>query len=153
MSQHVLIRPTRSIDTCKRPLDPGFLKLQLFSSHHGNEPGISRNFIMSVRRCFVIVGIAILCVGCTRRHTESKQLDAFRQRVISKWQGQLVRRPGITPEDGKVYLIEGGQKRWVVSGQWLTLHGYNFVKDVKVIPSEELAVIPNGQDIEGSDFW
>ena len=107
---------------------------------------------MSVRRCFVIVGIAVLCAGCTRRDAESKKLAAFRQEVILRWQGQLVRRAGNTPEDGKVYLIEGGQKRWIDSGQWLTLHGYNIVEDVKVIPSEELAVIPSGQDMEGPDF-
>lgn len=69
------------------------------------------------------------------------------QTAVSKWQGQLVRRPGSDLEDGKVYLIEGGQKRWVESGEWLKLHNYNIVKDVKVIPAKDLAEIPLGQDL------
>jgi hypothetical protein len=128
-------------------------KLQPFSSRGGDEPSIWKHLVRSIRCCSAIAGITVLCAGCARRDTENKQIDAFRQRVILKWQGQLVRRPGNTPEDGKVYLIEGGQKRWIDSGQWLALHGYNIVADVKVIPSEELAVIPSGEDIEGPDFW
>ena len=103
-------------------------------------------FFRIVIRLLVICGIA-LHAGCEKRHSAPPLSDRVRERAILKWQGRVVRRPGPTPEDGKVYLVEGGQKRWIISGDWLALHGYNIL-DPQVVPSEELAAIPTGEDIQ-----
>lgn len=68
--------------------------------------------------------------------------------AVSGWEGHLVRRPGGTPEDGKVYLVKDGKKHWVVSADWLKEHGYNFPGDVTVISAQELAQIPDGSVIQ-----
>jgi len=64
------------------------------------------------------------------------------------YEGKLVRRPGGTPEDGKVYLIEKGKKRWVVNAGWFSSHGYRFPEDVEEIPASALDAIPGGDPIQ-----
>ena len=97
--------------------------------------------------CIGIAGSALPQQGCSEHAAETDKVAALRQKAVLKWAGQLVRRAGNTPEDGKVYLVEGDHKRWVESGKWLELHGYNIVDDVTVIPANELAAIPTGADI------
>ncbi len=58
-----------------------------------------------------------------------------------------MRRPGSGPEDTKVFLIEAGLKRWIITGEWLQLHGYR-LGDAKLISAEELAAIPSGEEIQ-----
>jgi hypothetical protein len=62
-------------------------------------------------------------------------------------EGHLVRRPGTSPEDTKVYLIHEGKKQWVLDGQWLPAHGYKWPDDVNLIPAPDLAAIPEGDPI------
>jgi hypothetical protein len=64
------------------------------------------------------------------------------------YEGKLVRRPGTTPEDGKVYLIEKGKKRWVIDSRWLSSHGFRFPEDVNEIPAAALDAIPGGDPIQ-----
>ena len=63
------------------------------------------------------------------------------------YEGQLVRRPGPSPEDGKVYLVHQGQKHWVLNGQWIAAHGYKSPDDINLIPPADLAPIPEGDPI------
>jgi hypothetical protein len=63
------------------------------------------------------------------------------------YEGQLVRRPGPSPEDGKVYLVHKGQKHWVLNGQWIAAHGYKSPDDINLIPPADLAPIPEGDPI------
>jgi len=62
--------------------------------------------------------------------------------------GQLVRRPGSSIEDSKIYLVRGGEKHWVVDGHWLTSHGYKWPEDIHTIPAADLAPIPEGAPIQ-----
>jgi hypothetical protein len=96
-----------------------------------------------------LASIAAISGGCGKSETTaetSKQVVA--SVPTSKWEGKLVRRPGTTAEDGKVYVVQGGRKRWVVSGAWLKENGYKFPGDVSVISAEELASIPDGDVIQ-----
>jgi hypothetical protein len=58
--------------------------------------------------------------------------------------GKLVRRPGPTPEDGKVYYVDNGKRRWVFSAEVLRRLGLRFPEDVILISADELARIPEG---------
>ncbi len=101
-----------------------------------------------IRRCAAAFGVtfAIICVGCSASQVQEQ--PAVGNAAVSKWEGQLIRRPGSSNEDGKVYLVQGGKKRWVISGDWLKQHGYSFPGDVKQVSAEELAAIPTGHVIQ-----
>jgi hypothetical protein len=84
---------------------------------------------------------------CNCKEADQVKPHASRETSISKWEGQVVRRPGSADEDGKVYLVQGGRKHWLLSAAWMTQHGYKWPDDVRVIPAEELAAIPLGDVI------
>ena len=73
--------------------------------------------------------------------------DFRKPKTLSPREGQLVRRPGETPEDGKIYLVRDGIKHWVLDAKWLMRHGYHWPGDVIVIPAAELDSIPLGDPI------
>jgi uncharacterized membrane protein len=60
------------------------------------------------------------------------------------YEGQLVRRPGSTPEDEKVYIVKDGMKHWVMDKRWIIENGLRWPEDVKTIPGHELDAIPTG---------
>jgi hypothetical protein len=60
----------------------------------------------------------------------------------SPFEHKMIRRIGNTPEDAKVYVVEGGKKHWVVNAAWFAAHGYRFPSDRQVIPVDEFAAIP-----------
>jgi hypothetical protein len=96
----------------------------------------------------LIIGFGI--VGCsppdTAKKSETKM--ASPNDAASKWEGSLIKRPaGPTAEDAKVYLVRGGKRCWVLSGDWIRSHGYKWPDDVKEIPADELASIPLGEEI------
>jgi hypothetical protein len=64
------------------------------------------------------------------------------------YEGQLVRRPGSSPEDGKVYYVHNGEKRWILNGQWIASHGYKWPDDVHTIPAADLARFPEAAPIQ-----
>lgn len=99
----------------------------------------------------VILGTAVSLGGCCDSATKEKlaQESGVVQPGVSRWDGQLIRRPGSTPEDGKVFLVKDGERRWVKSGDWLKLHGYRLPDDVHVISASELAEIPEVSNWEG----
>ena len=75
--------------------------------------------------------------------------------VVGRWrvrtrtfEGKLVRRPGSTFEDGKVYLVRGGRRHWVRRAAWISSHGDKWPDDVVVIRPEELERIPMGDPIQ-----
>jgi uncharacterized membrane protein len=63
------------------------------------------------------------------------------------YEGQLVRRPGDTAEDGKVFVVRDGQKHWIIDGHWILVNGFKWPDDVKTIPASDLAQIPEGDAI------
>jgi hypothetical protein len=64
------------------------------------------------------------------------------------YENKLVRRPGNNPEDGKVYVVQNGKKRWVVNASWFAAHGFKFPEDVHEISAAELDAIPTGDPIQ-----
>jgi len=103
-----------------------------------------------IRIVFVPLLSLLLLAACsptTTRENSAQQLGTG-QLAASKWEGQLIRRPGDTPEDQKVYLVKSGKKQWVISADWLKRHGYKFPEDVKLVSAEELAAIPQGDAIQ-----
>jgi uncharacterized membrane protein len=63
------------------------------------------------------------------------------------YDGQLVRGPGPSPEDGRVYFVEDGKKHWVMNGQWIASHGFKTPDDINIIPQTDLVPIPEGDPI------
>ena len=58
-------------------------------------------------------------------------------------EGKLVHGDGSSVNDAKIYIIVGGEKRWITSWGWITSHGFTR-PDVLTKPSAELACIPDG---------
>jgi SAM-dependent methyltransferase len=66
-----------------------------------------------------------------------------RQPFKMSFDGCLVRRPGETPEDQKVYYVENGRKRWVTTSEWIVQKGLRWPEDVQFITAAELdAILP-----------
>jgi SAM-dependent methyltransferase len=89
-------------------------------------------------------------VMCARKPWDStSQQAASNQRITrqvfkTSFEGCLVRRPGETAEDQKVYFVENGRKRWVTTADWIIAKGMNWPSDVQLITPEELDAIPPG---------
>ena len=64
-----------------------------------------------------------------------------------QYEGRLVRRPGSSAEDGKVYVVQQGKKHWLIDGGWCATHGCRFPEDVVQIPADALESIPTGDPI------
>jgi SAM-dependent methyltransferase len=78
---------------------------------------------------------------------EAPPLPVSRQVFKTSFEGCLVRRPGDTPEDQKVYFVENGRKRWVTTSEWIVAKGMNWPGDVQFITAEELDVILPGSPL------
>ena len=62
-------------------------------------------------------------------------------------EGKLVRRPGKSLEDGKVYIVCGGVKHWVIDAAWIEKNGFRWPEDIHVISAETLEQMPTGYPI------
>jgi uncharacterized membrane protein len=65
-----------------------------------------------------------------------------------RYENMVVRRPGDSVEDGKIYLVRGGERHWIINGSWLGANGYAWPDDVNIIPPADLAAIPEGAPIQ-----
>ena len=86
-------------------------------------------------------------LACCSPVSRSPEATVPLSEIVAKYDRKLIRRPGDTPEDGKVYIVLNGQKRWVLHSQWLQAHGYNWPNDVQTVPASELNAIPTGSPI------
>jgi SAM-dependent methyltransferase len=92
-------------------------------------------------------------VMCARKPWDSSAQQAAssekitRQGFKTSFEGCLVRRPGETPEDQKVYFVENGRKRWVTTAEWIVARGMNWPGDVQLITVEELDGILPGSPL------
>ena len=102
----------------------------------------------------LIIGAGLFATGCSSNSsspppTESATVSPMPpQAASSAYENKLVRRPGGSAEDGKVYVVQGGKKRWVVNASWFAGHGYKFPDDVHEISMGELDAIPTGDPIQ-----
>ena len=85
----------------------------------------------------------VMCAIKPRRDRDSIVASLRFPRPKPMYEGRLVRRPGDTPEDQKVYLIQEGRKHWVTSVQWLHSHGMR-LEDTIQVSRELLDSILNG---------
>ena len=88
-------------------------------------------------------------IMCARKPWDSANQQAVssekvtRQAFKTSFEGCLVRRPGETPEDHKVYFVENGRKRWVTTADWIVAKGMKWPSDVQLITAAELdAILP-----------
>ena len=87
---------------------------------------------------------------CARKAWDSANQQALsgekitRQAFKTSFEGCLVRRPGETPKDHKVYFVENGRKRWVTTSEWIVAKGMKWPSDVQFITAEELAALLPG---------
>ncbi len=82
-----------------------------------------------------------LFLSCGSRPAEKKAEAAL------TYEGQLVRRPGGAPEDGKVYVVQNGKKHWILTPEWVAKHGYSWL-NVKIISAQDLDSIPTAEPIQ-----
>jgi SAM-dependent methyltransferase len=75
---------------------------------------------------------------------EKKSNTLIPDSLIDKYCRKLIRQPGDTPEEQKLYIIQDGKKRWVLSMATALKLGYSWPDDICEIPSTELADIPTG---------
>jgi hypothetical protein len=69
--------------------------------------------------------------------------NACDPRLPFKLEGKLVHGSGTSVDDAKIYIVVGGEKRWITTWQWITAHGFTR-SDVLTRSSAELACIPEG---------
>jgi 2-polyprenyl-3-methyl-5-hydroxy-6-metoxy-1,4-benzoquinol methylase len=92
-------------------------------------------------------------VMCARKPWDSSyQQSAYSERIPNQafklsFAGCLVRRPGESVEDQKVYYVDNGRKRWVWSADWIVSKGLRWPEDVQLITAEELDSILTGPPI------
>jgi uncharacterized membrane protein len=63
------------------------------------------------------------------------------------YENKLIRRAGSTAEDGKVFLVRGGRRHWIIFGNWIEKHGYRWPDDLQVLTPEQFNAIPEGKVI------
>lgn len=61
-------------------------------------------------------------------------------KALDYLEGKLVRGPGTSLEEQKVYYVRGGRKHWVVSADWLGKHGMR-LEDTMQISKQDLDAI------------
>ena len=50
-------------------------------------------------------------------------------------------------EAARVFCIDRGVKHWVTSAEWITTRGLRFPEDLLLVPSQDLAAVPEGPAI------
>ena len=93
----------------------------------------------------------VMSVGCSPTPRSPVAMDESAKQgavIATKYEHQLIRRPGASTEDGKVYVVIEGKKHWVTHAEWIQAHGYKWPDDVKQIPASDLDAIPSGPPIE-----
>ena len=91
----------------------------------------------------------LFATGCSSDAPGPKTESSQKQpAAVSPFENKMIRRPGKTPEDTKVYVVQGGKKRWVVNAAWFSTHGFRFPADVMEVPVEVFDYIPIGEPIQ-----
>ena len=103
-----------------------------------------------------VIGLGLSTFGCTSNPSSPEPVVAptvapvatATPAPVSQYEKKLVRRPGKGVEDGKVYVVQNGKKRWVVNASWFAANGYKFPAEVNEISAAELDAIPTGEPIQ-----
>ena len=95
-----------------------------------------------------VIGVGLFASGCSSDSSTPAPTASATQALSSAYENKLVRSPGNSAEDGKVYVVQGGKKRWVVNASWLGGHGFKFPDDVHEVSVAEFDSIPTGDPIQ-----
>ena len=106
------------------------------------------NLARPALRVAILTVLGFFCLaGCSSQNEASPAAPAPTAEVASPYEGKMVKHPSGPGDDGKVYIVQGGKKRWVINAAWFAAHGYKFPDDVREIPVTELDLIPAGDPI------
>jgi hypothetical protein len=92
--------------------------------------------------------MALLSCSSQKEPSPAPGAEAAPAALSPQYEGKLVRRPGSSSEDGKVYVVQQGKKRWIVDASWCLGHGCRIPEDVTEIPADVFAAIPTGDPIQ-----
>jgi hypothetical protein len=97
---------------------------------------------------FVLTVAGLNVVALVRVHDYYEELFAPKPMPVlnGKYEGKLIRRPGLTSEDNKVYIVAEGRRYWITDGNWITRHG---LREILIIPVAEFRGIPEGEILYG----
>jgi DMSO/TMAO reductase YedYZ molybdopterin-dependent catalytic subunit len=93
----------------------------------------------------LVATLILIACGNTQPAPETRTAPTGQQ---SAFENHLIKVPGTSPEQAKVYLVQHGVKRWVVYAAWLTKRGYRVPEDVQEVSPAEFQSIPTGDAIE-----
>jgi len=74
----------------------------------------------------------VLCAQKPRRSEDVLRASLRVDREIPSLEGRLVRVPGTSPEDQRVFLVKGGRKHWVVNPGWLKKAGMRLDSTIEI---------------------
>jgi hypothetical protein len=83
-----------------------------------------------------------------RTYFESPHQQLAASDAPRRYEGRIIKRPGGTPEDDKVYIVRDGAKHWVRDYRWFIDNGYKWPGDLTLISREECDAIPLGDPIQ-----
>ncbi len=96
-----------------------------------------------------VFGAAIMLAGCSNSEPSQPSTVASPSAASSSpYENLLIRRPGSSLEDGKVYIVQNGKKHWVINASWFASHGHKFPDDVRQISATDVDAIPPGDPIQ-----
>lgn len=75
----------------------------------------------------------------------------FEPGVIATMEGALFRGNGTTWDEQKLFIIQGGKKRWIIYGDWLERNGYAWPQNVNFVEHGVLSTVPDGEPIDKDD--
>jgi hypothetical protein len=96
----------------------------------------------------LLAALVLVTGGCSSSQPTPTETSTAKPSPAGPYENLLIRRPGSTTEDGKVYVVQNGKKRWVVNASWFSSHGFKFPDDVREVPSAEFDAIPAGEPIQ-----
>ena|ERR1700694_854739 len=100
----------------------------------------ARGKMVLLKRALIMLTVTAALSACSTK-------AACDPRIAVRYDGNLVRGTGTRPVDGKVFLVVGGEKRWVTSLKWMTDHGFG-AGEIRTVANDELACLPEGVPFE-----
>ena len=88
--------------------------------------------------------ISIFAAGCTSGSSTDKTAPPAESapEKVSSLEGRLIKQPGDSAEEGKVYVVKGGKRRWIVHGSWIAARASEFPAGVEVLSSSDVLAVP-----------
>ena len=115
------------------------LLLALSNTSFSRKLHVNRNWLLA------IASVTIFTVNAVA--LQEIRITYYQKGQVGPYENKLVRRPGSSPEDGKVFLVRDGTRHWIIFGSWIAKHGYRWPDDVMTVSPELFNAIPEGKAI------